>query len=76
MGTPGSAMARSESHGRWLWQTPVSFLFGCAWMLGAFAVLYFTLNNNTKQVPSPAEELAVLNAVMAAHHPGGASSAH
>jgi hypothetical protein len=69
MVTHTSAPAQSDSHGRWLFKTPASFLFGCAWIAGAFAVLIFTFVQQSIGKPdSPVEEMGITNATLAAHH--------
>jgi hypothetical protein len=56
-----------------LWVRPPSFIFGCLWVAGAFAIFIYTFVSNYQNKPvSPAEEMAIAAAAM---HPATAPAA-
>lgn len=52
------------------WVRPPSFIFGCLWIAGAFAVFVYTFVSNYQNKPvSPAEEMGIATAAMAHERP-------
>jgi hypothetical protein len=52
-----------------LWVSPPSFIFGCLWIAGAFAIFVYTFVSNYQNKPvSPAEEMAISSAALSPQH--------